>query len=49
MILQAHEYETAQGANLQEFFDSTKGKFKTQVGQAWADEIVSRRAQQSKQ
>lgn len=27
MILQADEYERAQGIDLQEFFDSTKGKF----------------------
>ena len=43
MILQAHEYEEAQGANLEEFFASTKGKFQTDLGKAWAAEIVSRR------
>lgn len=43
MILQAQEYEKAQGLNLQEFFDSTKGKFKTELGQSWATEIVARR------
>lgn len=43
MILQAHEYETEQAASLQEFFDSTKGKFMTATGQAWAEEIHSRR------
>lgn len=43
MILQAHEYESEQGADLQEFFDSTKGKFNTALGQAWADEICLRR------
>jgi len=43
MILQASEYESAQGKNLQEFFDSTAGKFKTEVGKAWAAEIVARR------
>lgn len=32
MILQAHEYEQAQGLSLQQFFDSTAGKFKTEVG-----------------
>jgi putative hydrolase of HD superfamily len=44
MILQAQEYEKAQGINLQEFFDSTKGKFQTELGRSWAAEIVARRA-----
>lgn len=43
MILQALEYETAQGKNLDEFFQSTAGKFQTDIGKAWAAEIVSRR------
>ena len=43
MILQASEYESVQGKNLQEFFDSTAGKFKTEMGKAWAAEIVARR------
>ena len=43
MILQALEYEKAQGLDLQEFFDSTAGKFKTETGRAWAAEIVARR------
>ena len=43
MILQASEYEAAQGLTLQEFFDSTAGRFKTETGKAWAAEIVSRR------
>ncbi|KAG6512292.1 hypothetical protein ZIOFF_030389 [Zingiber officinale] len=49
MILQALEYEdgfaytTKQGIDLEEFFESTAGKFKTDVGKAWASEIVSRR------
>ena len=42
MILQALEYETAQGLDLQEFFNSTAGKFKTETGWAWAAEIVAR-------
>lgn len=29
---QAHEYEQAQGIRLQQFFDSTAGKFKTETG-----------------
>jgi putative hydrolase of HD superfamily len=32
MIIQAHEYEQAQGLKLQQFFDSTQGKFKTPTG-----------------
>lgn len=43
MILQALEYEIAQGKNLDEFFKSTAGKFQTDIGKAWAAEIVSRR------
>lgn len=43
MILQAQEYEKAQGLDLQEFFESTKGKFKTELGQSWAAEIIARR------
>lgn len=43
MILQAHEYETAQGMQLQEFFDSTAGKWRTELGRSWAEEIYRRR------
>ncbi|XP_023536851.1 HD domain-containing protein 2-like [Cucurbita pepo subsp. pepo] len=43
MILQALEYENEQGKDLDEFFQSTAGKFKTELGRAWAAEIVSRR------
>ncbi|KAJ0989855.1 hypothetical protein J5N97_008211 [Dioscorea zingiberensis] len=43
MILQALEYEKEQGINLDEFFQSTAGKFQTDVGKAWASEITSRR------
>ena len=43
MILQASEYEAAQGLDLKEFFTSTAGKFKTDIGKAWAAEIVARR------
>jgi hypothetical protein len=31
-LSQAHEYEQAQGKELQQFFDSTAGKFKTETG-----------------
>ncbi|XP_020103602.1 HD domain-containing protein 2-like isoform X1 [Ananas comosus] len=43
MILQALEYENEQGIDLEEFFQSTAGKFQTDVGKAWAFEITSRR------
>jgi len=43
MILQAQEYEKDQGINLEEFFNSTRGKFHTELGRSWAAEIVSRR------
>jgi len=45
MILQAQEYE-AEGSsekNLNQFFSSTEGKWRTEIGKAWAKEIVSRR------
>ncbi|XWS27260.1 hypothetical protein CRYUN_Cryun26dG0099500 [Craigia yunnanensis] len=45
MILQALEYENEQGMDLDEFFQSTAGKFQTEVGKAWASEIASRRKQ----
>ena len=38
MIMQAGEYERDQGKTRGEFFDSTRGKFKTEVGRAWAKE-----------
>jgi putative hydrolase of HD superfamily len=44
MILQASEYEGAQGMSLQEFFDSTAGKWRTELGRAWAEEVYRRRA-----
>ncbi|CAN6552367.1 unnamed protein product [Malus baccata var. baccata] len=43
MILQALEYEKEQGKDLEEFFQSTAGKFQTDLGKAWALEIASRR------
>lgn len=43
MILQAVEYENEQGKDLEEFFQSTAGKFQTELGKDWAAEIVSRR------
>eukprot|EP00193_Tetraselmis_chui_P017028 CAMPEP_0177773422 /NCGR_PEP_ID=MMETSP0491_2-20121128/12861_1 /TAXON_ID=63592 /ORGANISM="Tetraselmis chuii, Strain PLY429" /LENGTH=195 /DNA_ID=CAMNT_0019291525 /DNA_START=211 /DNA_END=798 /DNA_ORIENTATION=+ len=44
MILQAHEYEQAQSMDLQEFFDSTEGRFSTPTGKALAGEVMARRA-----
>ncbi|GAU20942.1 hypothetical protein TSUD_200910 [Trifolium subterraneum] len=43
MILQALDYEDEQEKDLDEFFQSTAGKFQTEIGKAWASEIVSRR------
>ena len=43
MIMQAHEYEESQGKQLDEFFTSTDGKWRTELGKQWAAEIVSRR------
>ncbi len=45
MILQAQEYE-AEGSHeqsLDQFFTSTEGKWRTEIGKAWATEIISRR------
>ncbi|CAA0837289.1 Metal-dependent phosphohydrolase [Striga hermonthica] len=46
MILQALEYENEQSKNLEEFFESTAGKFQTDLGKAWAFEVASRRKKQ---
>ena len=43
MIMQAHEYEKSQGKQLDEFFTSTDGKWRTDLGEQWAAEIVRRR------
>ncbi|KAK9801950.1 hypothetical protein WJX73_009920 [Symbiochloris irregularis] len=48
MILQASEYEAISDIDLGEFFDSTEGKFQTQTGKEWAQEIRDCRKQQSK-
>jgi hypothetical protein len=40
--VQAHEYEQAQGLELQQFFDSTAGKFKTETG--WVLPAAGQRA-----
>lgn len=49
MILQAHEYECQQGMLLQEFFDSTDGKWRTDLGRSWAEEICRRRVERQQQ
>ncbi|KAG2435552.1 hypothetical protein HYH02_011846 [Chlamydomonas schloesseri] len=44
MIITATQYEQAQpGLVLDEFFKSTQGRFKTETGKAWAEELVARR------
>jgi len=47
MILQAQEYESEGDAgvngNLEEFFASTRGRFKTATGERWSAEIEARR------
>ena len=45
MILQAQEYESDgnNGKSLDTFFTSTRGKWRTQLGRKWANEIESRR------
>ena len=45
MILQAHEYETEHARyDLDAFFESTRDKFKTSVGSAWAEQVVALRS-----
>ncbi|XP_076437766.1 5'-deoxynucleotidase HDDC2-like [Babylonia areolata] len=43
MVLQAYEYEQLEGRPgfLQEFFDSTEGKFQTQIAQEWQRHLDS--------
>ena len=43
MIVQADEYETAQGRDLQQFFDSTRDVFRTGEGLAMATELRRQR------
>lgn len=45
MILQAQEYEKDgdNGKSLDQFFTSTRGKWRTEIGKKWAEEIESRR------
>jgi putative hydrolase of HD superfamily len=50
MILQALEYETdgKNGKSLDGFFDSTRGKWRTAIGEQWGREIEARRRKQEK-
>ncbi|POM57412.1 Hydrolase-HD superfamily protein [Phytophthora palmivora] len=43
MILQADDYERAQNIPLDDFFQSTKGKFRTPLVQSWVAELTSQR------
>ncbi|OWZ00856.1 Hydrolase-HD superfamily protein [Phytophthora megakarya] len=43
MILQADDYERAQNTQLDDFFQSTKGKFRTPLVQSWVAELTSQR------
>lgn len=43
MILQADDYERAQNRSLDDFFQSTKGKFSTQLVQSWVNELTTQR------
>ena len=50
MIVQAGEYERDQGergVELHEFFDSTAGKWRTDVGKSWAQVVTDERARRS--
>ncbi|XP_048729257.2 5'-deoxynucleotidase HDDC2-like isoform X2 [Ostrea edulis] len=49
MILQAHEYEKLSNSpgKLQEFFDSTKGKFKTEQVKEWVEKLNTERSSSS--
>lgn len=49
MILQAQEYETLSGCpgHLQEFFDSTAGKFKTELVREWVKKLNAERTSQT--
>ncbi|CAI5740994.1 unnamed protein product [Peronospora destructor] len=43
MILQADDYERAQNIRLDDFFQSTKDKFRTPLVQSWAAELIVQR------
>lgn len=49
MILQAYEYETEEGRpkELEEFFQSTEGKFQTSIVRGWVDELNDLRRKNS--
>ena len=47
MVMQASEYESigdaGEGGKLEEFFESTRGRYKTERGTAWSEAIEERR------
>ena len=43
MILQAYEYEKRHAMRLDEFFETTKGRFKTDLVKGWVAELAKRR------
>ncbi|KAG0227969.1 HD domain-containing protein 2 [Mortierella sp. GBA43] len=45
MIVQALEYEQSEGAELEQFFAGTRGKFKHPMVTAWVNELDAERAQ----
>jgi len=45
MIVQADEYEQEQDMELQEFFDSTEGKFRTDLVCSWDAELRQQRGE----
>ena len=49
MILQAHEYETAQSLRLDQFFESTKEYFQTDLFKGLDSELRSRRGKVEKE
>lgn len=49
MILQADEYERAQGKTLDDFFNSTHGKFRTPLVQSWVHELTTQRTARKSQ
>lgn len=43
MILQAFEYENRHNVDLQQFFDSTKDYFRTDIVKQWQADVLSKR------
>lgn len=49
MVLQADEYEEADGRDLQQFFDSTEGRFRTEVVRGMDRELREQRERRRKE